>query len=65
MSMSQSSRQRHKRIREGKPDPAIQRQEWMRKPQTQVVPNRKAENRRTYCRRGSEDGGLIFPGGRK
>lgn len=61
MNMSQSLRHRRKRIREGKADPALQRQQWMRKPQTQVVQNKKAENRRTYCRKGSEDGGFVFP----
>lgn len=51
-----AQRQRHKKIREGKLDPAISRQLWQRKPQTQVVPNQKAENRRTHCRKQVEDG---------
>ncbi len=58
--MSHSSRQRRKRIREGKPDTAGLRLQWHRKPQTQVVSNKKAENRRIYCRKGREDGGFDF-----
>ena len=50
---------RKQRIREGKRDPILSRQMWQRKPQTQVVPNKKAENHRFYCRKGSEDGVFL------
>lgn len=36
------------------------RTEWIRKPQTQVVMNRKAEQRRTWCRKGTDDGAVYF-----
>ncbi|MBD3921484.1 hypothetical protein H8B09_22140 [Paenibacillus sp. PR3] len=36
------------------------RNEWTRKPQTQVVTNRKAEQRRTWCRKGIDDGAVSF-----
>ena len=47
-------------MREGRPDPTLFRNEWNRKPQTQVVPNRKAEQRRSCCRNRSEDGAVSF-----
>lgn len=36
------------------------RNEWARKPQTQVIKNRKAEQRRTWCRKGIDDGAVLF-----
>ncbi|WP_127531085.1 hypothetical protein [Paenibacillus kobensis] len=36
------------------------RNQWTRKPQTQVTPNRKAEQRRTWCRKGHDDGAVLF-----
>ncbi|GMK42731.1 hypothetical protein PCCS19_57910 [Paenibacillus sp. CCS19] len=36
------------------------RNEWIRKPQTQVIKNRKAEQRRTWCRKGIDDGAVSF-----
>jgi hypothetical protein len=39
----------------------ISRQQWTRKPQTQVVTNKKAEQRRTMCRKkGITDGAVYF-----
>ena len=32
---------------------------WQRKPRTQVAPNKKAENRRSYCRKGRGDGDFF------
>jgi|GEM_PF-2215059 len=32
---------------------------WMRKPATQIVPNKKAEQRRRACRKGTDDGAVI------
>ncbi|ACV58162.1 hypothetical protein Aaci_1129 [Alicyclobacillus acidocaldarius subsp. acidocaldarius DSM 446] len=49
--MSKARNRRAKRVREGGLDPTISRGTWLRKPQTQVVPNKKAENRRAACRR--------------
>ena len=54
--MSLAKRARKKRIREGHLDPTASRQTWSRKPMSQVVPNKKAEQRRTYCRKGDWDG---------
>lgn len=53
-----AQRHRKRMIREGKLDPVLRRGEWMRKPQTQVVPNRKAEQRRSFCRKNGEDGAV-------
>jgi hypothetical protein len=36
------------------------RNEWSRKPQTQVIKNKKAEQRRTWCRKGIDDGAVLF-----
>ncbi|PZD95636.1 hypothetical protein DNH61_14045 [Paenibacillus sambharensis] len=36
------------------------RTSWTRKPQTQIVPNKKAEQRRMRCRRGNTDGAVLF-----
>ncbi|EFM11889.1 hypothetical protein PaecuDRAFT_1497 [Paenibacillus curdlanolyticus YK9] len=36
------------------------RNQWVRKPHTQVVTNRKAEQRRTWCRKGTDDGAVLF-----
>jgi len=33
---------------------------WSRKPMTQVVMNKKAEQRRTWCRKGTDDGAFLF-----
>ncbi len=35
------------------------RNQWTRKPQTQVTPNRKAEQRRMWCRKGHDDGAVF------
>ncbi|MCJ8012386.1 hypothetical protein MUG84_11650 [Paenibacillus sp. KQZ6P-2] len=34
---------------------------WSRKPMTQVVANKKAEQRRTWCRKGTDDGAIFLP----
>ncbi len=49
--MGKVRNRRAKRIREGGLGPTIARGTWLRKPQTQVVPNKKAESRRAACRR--------------
>jgi len=49
--VSKARNRRAKRVREGGLDPTISRGMWLRKPQTQVVPNKKAESRRAACRR--------------
>jgi len=37
------------------------RQQWTRKPQTQIVTNKKAEQRRTMCRKkGIPDGAVLM-----
>ena len=51
---------RQKQIRERHVDPTLHRQQWRRKPQTQVVPNKKAENRRNHCRKHGDDGGFVL-----
>ncbi|MFC5530913.1 hypothetical protein [Cohnella yongneupensis] len=64
MGMSTSKRARRKDEREGKLNPEMQRGQWQRKPHTQVVTNKKAEQRRTQCHhKGSRDGAdlLIKP----
>jgi hypothetical protein len=62
MSMTKSKKSRLKWEREGGLNPEILRGEWVRKPQTQVKPNNKAEQRRSQCRRkGSRDGADLFP----
>ncbi|WP_339324961.1 hypothetical protein [Paenibacillus sp. FSL W8-0194] len=33
---------------------------WSRKPMTQVVMNKKAKQRRTWCRKGTDDGAFLF-----
>jgi len=44
----------------GLASPDINRLSWHRKPQTQVVMNKKAEQRRTQCRRGGSRDGADF-----
>ncbi|WP_239618530.1 hypothetical protein [Cohnella mopanensis] len=57
MGQSKSKQQRRKAERAGNLNPEISRSQWQRKPQTQVVRNKKAEQRRTQCRHhGSRDG---------
>ncbi|MDR0267450.1 hypothetical protein [Paenibacillus sp.] len=34
---------------------------WSRKPMTQIVANKKAEQRRTWCRKGTDDGVFFIP----
>lgn len=33
---------------------------WNRKPMTQIVPNKKAEQRRAWCRKGTDDGAIFL-----
>ncbi|RXZ81492.1 hypothetical protein EBB07_14280 [Paenibacillaceae bacterium] len=33
---------------------------WNRKPQTQIVPNKKAEQRRSFCRKGRSDDAVFL-----
>jgi hypothetical protein len=57
MGISKAKQLRLKRERAGLNNPEISRGQWQRKPQTQVVQNKKAEQRRTQCRqKGSRDG---------
>ncbi|MFB9275339.1 hypothetical protein [Cohnella cellulosilytica] len=61
--MSKSPMKKRKREAElsGRIDPELNRIRWHRKPQTQVVMNKKAEQRRTQCRRkGSREGADFF-----
>ncbi|WP_096182161.1 hypothetical protein [Effusibacillus lacus] len=60
MSKSKAKRSRLKKVREGSLDPTLHRNVWNRKPQTQIVNNRKAEERRSFCRKKHEDGALYF-----
>lgn len=46
-------------ISENPLDPTIPREVWLRKPHTQVVPNKKAKQRRTLCRN-KQTGGADF-----
>lgn len=63
MANSKAKQLRLKKQREGYNNPEIGRIEWQRKPQTQVVQNKKAEQRRTQCRRkGSSDGAYFLAG---
>ncbi len=64
MGMSKAKRARRKHEREGELGPAIRRGQWHRKPQTQIVMNKKADQRRTQCRHpGSRDGADSLLGG--
>jgi hypothetical protein len=58
--MSQTSHHRRKLMREGKLDPTVSRQTWQRKPQTQRVPNKLAESRRSHCRNWRGNGGSQY-----
>lgn len=61
MSRSQSQKQRRKSSRAGELPADALRGHWSRKPATQVQPNRKAQERRTHCRRpGSSDGAFSL-----
>ena len=44
----------------GKPAEMLVRKVWTRKPHTQVVINKKAEQRRTFCRKGGTDGAVYL-----
>lgn len=57
---SKAKRSRSKQVREHQLDPEIRRQQWTRKPQTQVVMNKKAEQRRNMCRTSGHDEGAVF-----
>lgn len=62
MSRTKSKKARLKQERAGGFNPEKLRAEWHRKPQTQVNPNRKAEQRRSQCRlKGDRDGAVRFP----
>ncbi|TJY42186.1 hypothetical protein E5161_09255 [Cohnella pontilimi] len=61
MANSKTKKARLRAERAGHLNPDIVRGEWSRKPQTQVVPNVKAEQRRSQCRRkGSREGADLF-----
>ncbi|MBB3128105.1 hypothetical protein FHS19_002759 [Paenibacillus rhizosphaerae] len=57
---------RMKTIDAGKPqkvssDPVLGgRKSWSRKPMTQVISNKKAEQRRSWCRKGTDDGAFLM-----
>lgn len=59
---SKAQRERKKLERENKLNPEIRRQQWSRKPQTQVVMNKKAEQRRSQCRKKWQDDGAVLLG---
>ncbi|MBB6675344.1 hypothetical protein H7C19_32265 [Cohnella nanjingensis] len=58
--MSNAKKARRRAEREGKLNPEIGRGEWHRKPITQVVPNRKAEQRRSQCRSKGTSEGAVY-----
>ncbi|SFA71540.1 hypothetical protein SAMN05216312_10184 [Cohnella sp. OV330] len=61
MGMSGSKKARQKAVREGKLNPEALRSEWIRKPYTQVQPNKKADQRRSFCRKpGTSEGADPF-----
>jgi hypothetical protein len=61
MANSKTKKARLKAQRAGHNNPDMLRGEWIRKPQTQVTPNAKAQQRRSQCRRkGSRDGADFF-----
>ncbi len=55
MARSKAEKRRRQKIREGRLDPGTTRREWQRKPITQIVMNKKAEQRRSYCRNDGDD----------
>jgi len=55
-------KQRTRAAASGKPPEMAVRKLWTRKPHTQVVINKKAEQRRTFCRRGGTDGAVFALG---
>lgn len=63
MGMSNSKKTRRKAERAGKLNPEALRGEWTRKPHTQIQPNMKQEQRRSFCRKPgtSEGADFIFP----
>ena len=52
-----------KRPKSKMPSQLSHRNVWTRKPQTQIVRNRKAEQRRSWCRKGTDDGAVLLFGG--
>ena len=56
---SKAKRRREKQLRERGADPTLRRQTWERKPQTHIVNNAKAEQRRSWCR-DNRHGGDVF-----
>ncbi len=61
MSKSHTKKRKKEAMQAGRIDPELNRLHWHRKPQTQVVMNKKAEQRRTQCRRkGSREGADFF-----
>ncbi|RUS45226.1 hypothetical protein [Cohnella sp. AR92] len=63
MSRSKTQKQRQKQERVGVLNPEMLRNQWQRKPLTQVQPNRKAEQRRSQCRRKGRSDGADFLSG--
>ncbi|WP_195575337.1 hypothetical protein [Paenibacillus sp. 1001270B_150601_E10] len=55
-----AKRDRRKLEREHALNPEIRRTVWQRKPFTQAVPNKKAEQRRSMCRRKGHDDSAVF-----
>lgn len=60
MAMTRAKKDRLKAVREGKLAPETNRLSWNRKPITQIKPNTKAEQRRSYCRKGNRDGADLL-----
>ncbi|MFS0722535.1 hypothetical protein [Paenibacillus sp. 1P07SE] len=57
--MGKQAGSRKQRAAAGKPPEMAVRKVWTRKPHTQVVINKKAEQRRTFCRKGGTDGAVL------
>ncbi|MBR2568784.1 MAG: hypothetical protein IKE34_06320 [Paenibacillus sp.] len=55
-----AKRDRRKLEREHARNPEMRRNVWQRKPFTQAVPNKKAEQRRSMCRKKRHDDGAVF-----
>ncbi|THF74947.1 hypothetical protein E6C55_23680 [Cohnella fermenti] len=60
MSRSNSKKSRDKQERAGTFNPERLRNEWQRKPLTQIQPNLKAQQRRSQCRRKDGSDGAAF-----
>ena len=60
MGQSKAQKLRKKQVREGRINPEMLRSTWQRKPQEQVVINKRAEQHRSYCRKQGDDGAVFL-----